>query len=43
MAHLFKRDKLLSKNIKFKYDNINQKKNVHAAEDAQHLNYTINS
>jgi hypothetical protein len=38
-----KRDKLLSKKIKSKYENIKLKRKESQAEGAQHLNYRIKS
>jgi hypothetical protein len=38
-----KRDKLLSKKIKYKYEDIKLKKKEYQAEGAKHLNYRIKS
>jgi hypothetical protein len=40
---IVKRDKLLRKKIKYKYENIKFKKKESQAEGAQHLNYRIKS
>jgi hypothetical protein len=43
LGFFVKRDKLLSKMIIFKYENIKFKKKEYEADHALHLNYTIKS